>query len=654
MQRRTFRCSRCGAQKGSGNSKCPNTACAASRPSAGFSDFQPVIVNGPRTRRRAPSRGPDAPQPRAPRSFLAGGDSWERERSDYLAALAALHDLAGGDGALGNGPTLYCKCHQCGNEWIPEVSSINQGSQKGKAYCRKCWTRVKVWTSGTPQLATLESRPPPEPTPEPLREEPRRSRQPPAFRAPAPPPARRPVRCRRVEARRPFEVRADRLLVLRKPSGGAAAIAVERISSGRTLDQHDCAAVAGAALRFLRDAAQGGVVASLQRRKTSNIRRGASETFLRDTRTLELSLSGSSRITFQSRDVNTTFVCFPEGNDIGVMRRDGNGEDAVIYELVRRVSTPTGKTGQWFEVVPTEGDLALVHAGPGAITRGRPWIGTRALPVRLRRAHRRDQELREANTRARVRGQKPAWDPIAEIAAATASRNAGADDTAPAATSGLAAADHGAARNGGGPAAPVLGILGAPPAVAAPAAAAAPRYARNTPAQCRTILDEMNGVLAPGAFFDGAVAPFGFPARPCQLLAMDPGCERALKHCLALGRLQAETSEGGVVGCVDDDMVLRQAYSLLCQTERPYLTEVFRQKHGLHFESDAHYEGICSLYTLAPVGLFTGFVWECLALAPRPIARLLKNQAWHDYHERYYGKAAVRAAVAAHGAATSQ
>ena len=194
----------------------------------------------------------------------------------------------------------------------------------------------------------------------------------------------------------------------------------------------------------------------------------------------------------------------------------------------------------------------------------------------------------------------------------------------------------------------------APPAVAAPAAAAAPLYARNTPAQCRTILDEMNGVLAPGAFFDGAVAPFGFPARPCQLLAMDPGCERALKHCLALGRLQAETSEGGVVECVDDDMVLRQAYSLLCQTERPYLTEVFRQIHGLHVESDAHYEGICSLYTLAPVGLFTGFVWECLALVPRPMARLLKNQAWHDYHERYYGKAAVRASVAAHGAATSQ
>ena len=110
--------------------------------------------------------------------------------------------------------------------------------------------------------------------------------------------------------------------------------------------------------------------------------------------------------------------------------------------LVRPARTPAGETGQWFEVVLTEGDLALVHAGPGAITRGRPWIGTRALPVRLRRDRRRDQELREANTRARILGQGPVWDPIAETAAATASRNAGGDDAAPAATSGLAAADR--------------------------------------------------------------------------------------------------------------------------------------------------------------------------------------------------------------------
>ena len=48
------------------------------------------------------------------------------------------------------------------------------------------------------------------------------------------------------------------------------------------------------------------------------------------------------------------------------MRRDCTTEDAVIYELVRPARTPTGEAGQWFEVVPTEGDLALVHAGPGA------------------------------------------------------------------------------------------------------------------------------------------------------------------------------------------------------------------------------------------------------------------------------------------------
>ena len=183
MQRRTVTCSLCGAQKDHGPSKCPNTACAASRSrvqgKTPFVDFEPVIVNGPRIRRRAPSRGPDAVPVRPVRtSFLAGGDRWERERSEDLAALAALHDLAGGDGALGNGPTLYCKCHQCGNEWIPEVSSINQGSQMGKTRCKGCGTFVKVRTSGTPQLVTLESRPTPEPTPEPRRDEPRRSLRP--------------------------------------------------------------------------------------------------------------------------------------------------------------------------------------------------------------------------------------------------------------------------------------------------------------------------------------------------------------------------------------------------------------------------------------------------------------------------------------------